>query len=302
MNNNNNNKKNVFFEYELKYGQKIQLIDCGNKLNKNNFLYDSNCEGILISETSSNIELEGSEIINQINKKLNEKNKNFSLEEQCKKFIKQNGSLDTVTKLAFIKNELKDNLKFKYFIFGAGPVWKNGKRNEQLNLAELVYQALEDCNYRKLNSLAMDALGSNLFSFPLEKSLEVIFETICKWSAFRKFPYTNHFEIYIKNNLNNNNNSSSNSSSSNNNNNSSGDDNDNKNNDFLNNELKKKIVKLLEEKVKENDLFNESLLTKENNDKPPSLYIKVNDESDHSDSSNNSNENDNERPPTLLAA
>jgi len=60
-------------------------------------------------------------------------------------------------------------LPCKYIIHAVGPMWQNGLKNEANVLYETVYNVLAESERLSLTSVAMPAISTGVFGFPLRK-------------------------------------------------------------------------------------------------------------------------------------
>ncbi|KAG2385890.1 hypothetical protein C9374_003039 [Naegleria lovaniensis] len=160
-------------------GQTIQLID-------GYLLHAVDTDAIVYAEVSGQLELSGTDILAEAGS---------SVQEQAKNFVMQNGPLDSSDKVAFVSG---GNLKARYIIFAAGPMWKGGKKNERSSMEEIVQTCLEESNKKQLSSIGFDAMCTDLFGFPIERSAEALINAIGSYCHFKPFPYLNLIKIYVK--------------------------------------------------------------------------------------------------------
>jgi O-acetyl-ADP-ribose deacetylase (regulator of RNase III) len=65
------------------------------------------------------------------------------------------------------------NLKCKWVIHAVGPVWKGGNFGEEMLLASAVLQALRRGEDIGAKSVALPAISTGVFGFPLEQAAEI---------------------------------------------------------------------------------------------------------------------------------
>ena len=83
------------------------------------------------------------------------------------------------------------NLPAKYIIHTVGPVWKDGKSNEENLLADCYKNALKIAKEYKLESIAFPLISAGAFGFPKDKALNIaIFE-------IREFLINNEMTVYL---------------------------------------------------------------------------------------------------------
>ena len=71
------------------------------------------------------------------------------------------------------------NLPCKYVIHAVGPIW--GQGDEDQRLAEAVRGSLQLASELNLTSLAMPAISTGIFGFPLDRAAGIIFTTITEY-------------------------------------------------------------------------------------------------------------------------
>ena len=69
------------------------------------------------------------------------------------------------------------NLKAKHVIHAVGPKYKDGKSGEAEKLASAVSSALNVAEMKKLTSVAIPAISSGIFGYPLNESAKIIVDT-----------------------------------------------------------------------------------------------------------------------------
>jgi putative ATPase len=70
------------------------------------------------------------------------------------------------------------DLPFKYIIHAVGPVWREGKENENVLLRSAVLSALQLAGELNLKSVSLPCISTGIFGYPLKPALKVIIETI----------------------------------------------------------------------------------------------------------------------------
>ena len=65
-------------------------------------------------------------------------------------------------------------LPCKKVIHAVGPMWKGGSRSEENNLYDAIYESMLAAEQCGLSSIALPALSSGVFGYPIEKSTKVI--------------------------------------------------------------------------------------------------------------------------------
>lgn len=70
------------------------------------------------------------------------------------------------------------NLPFKWIIHAVGPVWQGGGAGEKELLYQAVSAALRECETLGVHTVAMPAISTGIFAYPLAPALETIFVAI----------------------------------------------------------------------------------------------------------------------------
>ena len=70
------------------------------------------------------------------------------------------------------------SLPFQWIIHTVGPVWRGGTKDEDRLLAKAVTSALGECETLKISRVAMPAVSTGIFGFPLEPAMEAIWQAI----------------------------------------------------------------------------------------------------------------------------
>uniref|UniRef100_A0A4W3HAG5 Macro domain-containing protein n=1 Tax=Callorhinchus milii TaxID=7868 RepID=A0A4W3HAG5_CALMI len=97
------------------------------------------------------------------------------IELECNDIIKRQGKVQTGTAVVTTSGRLP----CKKVIHAVGPVWKNYSpaENDTL-LSNAIRNSLNQANINKMTSIAIPAVSSGLFGFPLKRCAEVIVRTI----------------------------------------------------------------------------------------------------------------------------
>ncbi|MBN1196000.1 MAG: macro domain-containing protein [Candidatus Aminicenantes bacterium] len=69
-------------------------------------------------------------------------------------------------------------LPFKWIIHAVGPVWQGGGAGEKELLFQAVSAALRECENLGVRTVAMPAISTGIFAYPLDSALETIFDAI----------------------------------------------------------------------------------------------------------------------------
>jgi putative ATPase len=78
------------------------------------------------------------------------------------------------------------SLKAKHVIHAVGPRYKDGKSGEAEKLAGAVKSALDIAEKKKLKSIAIPAISSGIFGYPIEESAEVIVKAVADFLKERE--------------------------------------------------------------------------------------------------------------------
>ena len=74
-------------------------------------------------------------------------------------------------------------LPFQWIIHAVGPVWRGGEAGERELLSNAVTAALEECEILGVHTVAMPAISTGIFGFPLAPALKAIFDAIRDFEA-----------------------------------------------------------------------------------------------------------------------
>jgi O-acetyl-ADP-ribose deacetylase (regulator of RNase III) len=78
------------------------------------------------------------------------------------------------------------NLKAKHVIHAVGPRYKNGESGEAEKLASAVSNAMMVADKKKLKSVAIPAISSGIFGYPIMESSKIIVDTIVDYFKTNK--------------------------------------------------------------------------------------------------------------------
>jgi O-acetyl-ADP-ribose deacetylase (regulator of RNase III) len=70
------------------------------------------------------------------------------------------------------------HLKAKWVIHAVGPRYKDGKSGEEEKLANAVKASLDIADKKKLKSIALPAISSGIFGYPIEESSKIIVNAV----------------------------------------------------------------------------------------------------------------------------
>jgi O-acetyl-ADP-ribose deacetylase (regulator of RNase III) len=73
------------------------------------------------------------------------------------------------------------HLKAKWVIHAVGPRYKDGKSGEAEKLASAVRSSIDIAEKKKAKSLAIPAISSGIFGYPVEDSAKIIVETVVEY-------------------------------------------------------------------------------------------------------------------------
>ncbi len=69
-------------------------------------------------------------------------------------------------------------LPAKYVIHAVGPVWVNGRDDEEQKLQDAVIGSLQVADELKCETISMPAISTGIFGFPKNRAAEIIFKSI----------------------------------------------------------------------------------------------------------------------------
>jgi O-acetyl-ADP-ribose deacetylase (regulator of RNase III) len=78
------------------------------------------------------------------------------------------------------------NLKAEHVIHAVGPKYKDGKSGEAEKLASAVTAALDIAHKKKLKSVAIPAISSGIFGYPIKESSKIIVDTLVEYFNAKK--------------------------------------------------------------------------------------------------------------------
>lgn len=87
------------------------------------------------------------------------------------------------------------NLKAKHVIHAVGPRYKNGESGEAEKLASSVSNALMIADKKKLKSIAIPAISSGIFGYPIMESSKIIVDTVADY--FKKNKESNLQKVIL---------------------------------------------------------------------------------------------------------
>ena len=89
------------------------------------------------------------------------------LNRQCQEYVQVHGSLSS----GEVFTSGSGKLPCTVVVHTVGPVWHDGRRNEEKDLEKAIYGALEAC--RRYNSVALPAVSCGVFGFPHDLAAKI---------------------------------------------------------------------------------------------------------------------------------
>jgi len=100
------------------------------------------------------------------------------IQTECSEFIKRNGNL--LPAQFYISRS--GRLPCKAIIHAVGPIWSSGHMNEKNLLYETIFNVLEEADKQSFASVALPAISTGLYRFPLQLATTVILDAIKNFS------------------------------------------------------------------------------------------------------------------------
>ena len=97
-----------------------------------------------------------------------------SIQDECHKHVKENGTLLPGEVYVSAAGELKCN----HVIHAVGPIWRDGQSGEDDCLYDCVYKSLEEANKRQVKSIAIPAISTGVFGFPVKNATRTMMEAL----------------------------------------------------------------------------------------------------------------------------
>jgi len=94
------------------------------------------------------------------------------LNKQCEEYVQAHGSLSS----GEVFTSSSGKLPCKVVVHTVGPVWHDGRRNEEKDLEKAIYGALDAC--RRYNSVALPAVSCGVFGFPHDLAAKITVKKI----------------------------------------------------------------------------------------------------------------------------
>lgn len=102
-----------------------------------------------------------------------------AIQKESDNWIRQNGTVPHAQP-AWTSGGL---LPAKYVIHAVGPVWINGRDDEDQKLESSIKGSLQVADELNCSSIAFPAISTGIFGFPKDRAAKIIFETIEKYFA-----------------------------------------------------------------------------------------------------------------------
>jgi len=96
------------------------------------------------------------------------------IQRECSEFVKKNGHLLT----AHFYVSKAGRLPCKAVIHAVGPIWSSGHMDEKNLLYETVFNVVEEANRQKFTSIALPAISTGLYRFPLQLATTIILDAV----------------------------------------------------------------------------------------------------------------------------
>jgi len=96
------------------------------------------------------------------------------IQRECSEFVKKNGPLLT----AQVYVSKAGHLPCKAVIHAVGPIWSSGHRDEKNLLFQTVFNVLEEADRQRFTSIALPAISTGLYRFPLQLATGVILDAV----------------------------------------------------------------------------------------------------------------------------
>jgi len=116
----------------------------------------------------------------------------MEIQEECHEFIKSNGALLP----AQVYVSKSGRLPCRAIIHAVGPIWSSGHSNEQNLLYETVFNVLEAAEGRSFTSIALPAISTGIYRFPLQLATTAILDAV-KDFLKQSLPTQNLCEVHI---------------------------------------------------------------------------------------------------------
>lgn len=96
------------------------------------------------------------------------------IQTECSEYVKRNGSLLP----AQLYVSRPGRLPCKAVIHAVGPIWSSGHKNEKNLLYDTVFNVLEEAEHRGFTSVALPAISTGLYRFPLQPATMIVMDAV----------------------------------------------------------------------------------------------------------------------------
>lgn len=104
--------------------------------------------------------------------------------EDCKKIVNRQGSLPTGEAVITTAGKLPA----KHVIHTVGPVWNDGKKDEEAKLANCYHNSLQLALENDCHSIAFPNISTGIYRFPKQKAAEISLKAIKEFRERHKQP------------------------------------------------------------------------------------------------------------------
>jgi O-acetyl-ADP-ribose deacetylase (regulator of RNase III) len=94
--------------------------------------------------------------------------------EECRRIVARQGRLPTGKAVM----TMAGNLKARYVIHTAGPVWHRGSENEAELLRSAYYECLKLASDNKLSSIAFPSISTGAYGYPVDEAAKIAVSTV----------------------------------------------------------------------------------------------------------------------------
>ncbi|RMF84735.1 MAG: macro domain-containing protein [Nitrospinota bacterium] len=116
-----------------------------------------------------------------------------SIQEESNRWVREHGSVPT----GQVAVTGAGSLPARYVIHAVGPVWRDGKHDEDALLRSAVWNSLLKAHELQLTSIALPAISSGIFGFPKDRCAAILVRTALDFctqypdSPLREIRFTN---------------------------------------------------------------------------------------------------------------
>ena len=93
---------------------------------------------------------------------------------ECQQYVHKHGELSSGE--VFVSSA--GSLPCKSVIHTVGPMWKDGSKNEDVDLRRAVEAAVEEADRRKYRSVSLPAVSCGVYGFPAERGAKIILSAV----------------------------------------------------------------------------------------------------------------------------